>query len=134
MFIASSNIISKMRGNFNSFTLLHARLKPIASLFEGGGERSEPEGVKGLRSNKKSSSEQEEQQSNELHVAQLSDGRLIIARHVIFLMQIARHFAGSALTIQQGNRTDGSRKENNHKKNSQHNVASLSNIQNHEGL
>lgn len=69
-----------------------------------------------------------------LQVAELSEGRTVIARHVIFRVQIARHFARSAPTVQQGDRADRSRKENNHKKDSQHNVASLSNIQNHEGL
>lgn len=69
-----------------------------------------------------------------LQVAELGEGRAVIARHVIFRVQIARHFARSAPAVQQGDRTDRSRKENNHKKDSQHNVASLSNIQNHEGL
>ena len=50
-----------------------------------------------------------------LQVAELGEGRAVIARHVIFRVQIARHFARSAPTVQQGDRTDRSRKENNHK-------------------
>ena len=114
-------MIAKMCAKFNSFNFHGCALKSKVSLVEE-------------EATKNSSPTGEERQSNRLHVAQLSDGRLIIADHVIFLVEVVGHFAGGTLAIQQGDCTDGRGEENNHKKNSQHNVASLSNIQNHEGL
>ena len=113
-------MIAKMCAKFNSFNFHGCALKSKVSLVEEGATKKllPDRGGATIKS----------------ITCCAAERWLIIANHVIFLVEVVGHFAGGTLAIQQGDRTDGRGEENNHKKNSQHNVASLSNIQNHEGL